>query len=102
MLLCITAKLGKNFRGLSKIVTKIEVSEVDIDSNDDEINKSFYTKSMDLSEYDFDLDEENSKNSSLKKGILISLVVIVMLIIIGVVMFFVLQNMNINLLDFFK
>lgn len=86
----------------SKIVTKIEVDEVEIKSSDNEIDKSFYTKSMDLSEYDFDFDEENSKKSVLKKGILIALIIVILLIIIGVVMFFILQSMNINLLDLFK
>lgn len=85
------------------IATKIEVEEIpNGDDQTQEIDNSFYTKSMDLSEQDFDFDELTEKKSSIKKGVLITLVVIVLLAIIGIVMFFVLQNTGIDLLSLFK
>jgi len=61
------------------------------DSNEDNtVDNSFYTKSMDLSECDFD--ELLDNKSSVKKGILITLIVIVMLLIIGVILFVILKN----------
>lgn len=88
---------------ISTLVTKIEVEEcVDDELNQKEIDDSFYTRSMDLSEHDFDFDELTEKKSSIKKGILITLIVIILLLIIAVVGFFVLKNMGINLMDYFK
>lgn len=88
---------------ISTLVTKIEVEEVSEDeSNTKEIDDSFYTRSMDLSAHDFDFDELSEKKASIKKGILITLIVIILLSIIAVVGFFALKNMGINLMDFFK
>ena len=83
--------------GTNAIVTKIKVEE-DCDGNKDEkeIDDSFYTKSMDLSELDFE--ELVEGKSSIKKGILIALIVIILLVIIGVVTFFALQHFGINII----
>lgn len=83
--------------GTSAVITKIKVDE-DCDENKDEkeIDDSFYTKSMDLSELDFE--ELVEGKSSIKKGILIALIVIILLIIIGIVTFFVLQHFGINII----
>lgn len=85
---------------IREIAVKIE--EENNEQDEEEIDNSFYTKSMDLSEHDFDFDELTEKKSSIKKGILITLVTIILLIIIGVVIFFVLQNAGLNIFDIFK
>ena len=66
---------------------------------DEEVDHSFYTRSMDLSEHDFDFDEEAERKSSVKRGVLISIIVIVLLLIIAVVGYFILQHFNINIKD---
>ena len=71
-----------------------EKEEVDDDEKKD-IDDSFYTRSMDLSEYDFE--EIIEGKTSVKKVLLIALVVIILLAIIGVVTFFVLQHFGIEL-----
>lgn len=88
---------------ISTLVTKIEVEEVNNDeSNTKEIDDSFYTRSMDLSAHDFDFDELTEKKASIKKGILITLIIIILLLIVAVVGFFILKNIGINLMDYFK
>lgn len=70
----------------------IDKNSFEEDTAEHEIDKSFYTKSMDLSEEDFDLDEEDrsfledAKMSSSKK-ILIILFVLVVLGIIGFIIY---------------
>lgn len=72
---------------------------VEEDEEDEEVDHSFYTRSMDLSEHDFDFDEEAERKSSVKRGVLISIIVIVLLLIIAVVGYFILQHFNINIKD---
>lgn len=59
------------------------------------IDKSFYTRSMDLSEEDFDMGEEK-KSSGFGRAILILFVILVLLAIIGVVAYFILKSMGID------
>ncbi len=77
---------------ISEIVKKIEDDSIE---EEKEIDDSFYTRSMDLSEYDFE--DLNDGKRSVKKGLLITLVIIILLAIIGVVTFFVLQNLGIKI-----
>ena len=89
----------------SEIVRKIQDEEDDEDNTiDEKVDDSFYTRSMDLSEHDFDFDESMERKSSLKRGILIFIITIILLAIIGVVTYFLLQhfNININIKDFIK
>lgn len=65
----------------------------DIENTKEDVDDSFYTKSMDLSEYDFEGFEYNGKSS--KKTIIIITIVIILLIIISIVMFFVLKKLQI-------
>ena len=67
-------------------------------SEEETIDNSFYTRSMDLSKDDFDF-SEYGKGVGFKKGLLITLVVIVLLLIICVVAYFILQSMGIKILD---
>lgn len=67
---------------------------VEEDTTEHEIDKSFYTKSMDLSEEDFDFDEEEEDRSFLEdakmstsKKILITLFVLVVLGVIGFIIY---------------
>ncbi len=66
------------------------------------IDESFYTRSMDLSKDDFDLDDDSDGSSSTKKIILITLVVILLIVIIAVVGFFICKAMGTNILDYIK
>lgn len=77
---------------ISKIVEIDDESKIETK----EIDDSFYTRSMDLSEYDFE--DLNPRKRNVKKGILIALVIIVLLAIIGVVAFFVLQKIGIKII----
>ena len=82
---------------------EIAVKVYDNDKETEEtVDNSFYTRSMDLSEHDFDEDME--RKYSIKKGILIFVVTIILLAIIVVVGYFVLQHfeININIKDWFK
>lgn len=83
------------------IVTKLEADAEDT-IEEKVIDDSFYTRSMDLSEHDFDFDEENERKSSVKRGVLISLVVIVLIAIILVVGYFTLEHFGINIKEFIK
>jgi len=80
----------------SDIVTKVE-----FDNDEDEVDESFYTKSMDLSKEDFDFDDIKEEAMSKKRGILIAFVSILLIAIIIVVLYFVLQYFEIDLLSFF-
>ena len=62
---------------------------------DSKIDDSFYTRSMDLSMYDFE--ELGSSKASWKKGLLIAILVIILLVIIGIVAFFILKKIGINI-----
>ena len=75
--------------------TEVEEKEEVDDGEKKDIDDSFYTRSMDLSEYDFE--EIIEGKTSVKKVLLIALVVIILLAIIGVVTFFVLQHFGIEL-----
>lgn len=84
----------------------IEEGNVQVSEDDEEANvdNSFYTRSMDLSEHDFDFDEDMERKYSVKKGILIFVVTVILLAIVVVVGYFVLQHfeININIKDWFK
>ena len=64
-------------------------------SEDGHLVNSFYTKSMDLSEQDFEMSEEFVEKRSIKKTLLIIFVIIILLAIIGVVGYFLLRSKNI-------
>lgn len=81
----------------SEIAVKIEPETSEDTKEETLMDNSFYTRSMDLSEHDFDFDEEAEKRSSIKKGILIFVIIIILLAIIGVVGYFVLQHFGINI-----
>lgn len=87
--------------GDSEIAKKIQ-NEQPLEEK--EIDDSFYTRSMDLSEHDFYFDESDEGKTSVKKVILITLIVVILLTIIAVVTFFVLQHFGIdlNISEWFK
>lgn len=64
-------------------------------TEDGHLVNSFYTKSMDLSEEDFEMSEEFVDNGKKKKTLLIILVVIILLSIIVTVAYFILKGKNI-------
>lgn len=69
----------------------------DSSDEEDKIDDSFYTRSMELSMHDFDFEEFGSNKTSWKKGVLIALLVVILLLIVGVVSFFVLKHLGINI-----
>ena len=77
-----------------KMLKDLEDQSV-IDSTTEEMDKSFYTKSMDLSEKDFDLNDMNEedrsfveeKEMSIGKKIFLIVLVTIVLIIIGYIIF---------------
>lgn len=85
-----------------EIAVKIEPDEYEDDNTKEEsrMDRSFYTRSMDLSEHDFDFDEEKERKSSIRRGILIFIITIVLLAIIGVVAYFTLQHFGIDVNKF--
>lgn len=83
------------------IVTKLEKDDEDT-MEEKVIDDSFYTRSMDLSEHDFDFDEEAERKSSVKRSVLISLVVIVLIVIILVVGYFTLQHFGVDIKEIIK
>lgn len=85
-----------------EIAVKIESNEYEDDNTKEEsrMDRSFYTRSMDLSEHDFDFDEEKERKSSIRRGILIFIITIVLLAIIGVVAYFTLQHFGIDVNKF--
>lgn len=99
-------KAPENYEGetTNSIAVKIDADEDD-DDNDDKKSKmddSFYTRSMDLSEEDFNFDEKKERRADIRKGILIFLIVVVLLAIIGVVVYFLLQHFNIDIQAWLK
>lgn len=88
----------------------IDTVKNDKDDNEDteeitktgKVDNSFYTRSMDLSEHDFDFDEETERRASVKHGILITVVIVLLLIIIAIVSYFILKNYGIDLLELLK
>jgi len=87
----------------------IDTVKIDEEEKDNEeltktgkVDNSFYTRSMDLSEHDFDFDEAAERKASVKHGVLITIVIILLLIIIAIVSYFILQNYGIDLLDLLK
>ena len=80
----------------------IDDKETSEKENDDVVDNSFYTRSMDLSEEDFNFDEKKEKSFAIKKGILIFVVVVILLAIIGIVTYFLLQHFNIDVQAWFK
>lgn len=87
----------------SEVATLVTTDD-DSDDNEDlenttskEIDDSFYTRSMELSKQDFDFDEIGDRKSSIKRGILIFVVIIVLLAIIAVVAYFVLPHFGIDI-----
>ena len=63
-------------------------------SDSGKIVNSFYTRSMDLSEQDFELRDEIKEENKAKRRIII-LVILIILIIIAIVSFFVLKKINV-------
>jgi len=81
-------------------VSKIELDEYpDSGKQEKEIDDSFYTRSMDLSEHDFEFDDITERKTSIKKGILITLIIIILLVITGVVAVFLLKNAGVDILE---
>lgn len=81
----------------------LQVNAPEIDDDDTEvkesfIDKSFYTRSMDLSEADFDFGDEINGSRG-KRVVLIIIVIVVLLVIIGVVGYFVLDKLGIDILS---
>lgn len=83
------------------IVTKLEKNDDDT-VEEKVIDDSFYTRSMDLSEHDFDFDEETEGKSSVKRGVLIFVIVTVIIAIVLVVGYFVLEHFGIDIKGIFK
>lgn len=73
------------------------IPKEDDEEEEQTVDNSFYTRSMDLSEQDFDFDEEIEHSSSIKKRILIIAITIILLAIIAVVIYFVLQHFGIKI-----
>ncbi|MBQ7136900.1 MAG: hypothetical protein IJO43_02850 [Bacilli bacterium] len=67
------------------------------DTEETEVDNSFYTRSMDLSEHDFDFDEETERKSSVKRNILIFVVTVVLLAILIVVGYFVMNHFGFDI-----
>lgn len=89
------------FSDLMATSTDIDLED---DKNDDlEVNKtkdghlinSFYTRSMDLSEEDFEMSDEFVEPNKNKKVLLIIMVILILLLILGTVGYFVLKWKNI-------
>lgn len=85
------------------------IDTVNVDDDEEEttyktgkVENSFYTRSMDLSEHDFDFDEETERKTSVKHGILITVVIVLLLVIIAIVGYFILQHYGIDLLQLLK
>ena len=99
-------KAPENYEGetTNSIAVKIDADEDDDDDDDkkSKMDDSFYTRSMDLSEEDFNFDEKKERRADIRKGILIFLIVVVLLAIIGVVVYFLLQHFNIDIQAWLK
>lgn len=79
-----------------EILAKESSQEKDEDQNDEDkkIVNSFYTKSMDLSEYDFEIKDEIALENKEKRKILI-LVVLIVLVVLAIVSVFILKKIDI-------
>lgn len=64
-------------------------------TEDGHLVNSFYTRSMDLSEQDFEMSEEFVEDNKKKRVVLIVVVILVLLLIIGVISYFLLKYKNI-------
>jgi len=62
-----------------------------------EVDDSFYTRSMDLSEHDFDFDEETERKTSIKRNILIFIVTVVLIAVFAIIGYFLLEHFGINI-----
>jgi len=71
------------------------------DTEENEVDDSFYTRSMDLSEHDFNFDEEDERKSTVKRNILIFVVTIVLLAILAIVGYFVMNYFGFDIKEFF-
>ena len=80
----------------------MKIDEDDDDDDEVKVDNSFYTRSMDLSEHDFDFDEETEHKSSVKRTILITVVTIVLIAIIAVVAYFLLPTFGIDINTWLK
>ena len=89
---------------ITGLIDTVQINESDEEETEQtgKVDNSFYTRSMDLSEHDFDFDEETERKTSIKRGILISVVIVVLLAIVAVVGYFILQHMGIDLIEWFK
>ena len=84
---------GTNTKSVDDMSMEEKTVEVDNNDDDDEnqIDKSFYTKSMDLSEEDFEQDEEDksfidsSNSSNVKKIVTVVLVLLIIALIAYVI-----------------
>lgn len=75
--------------------TKTEEMEKINKTEDGHLVNSFYTRSMDLSEQDFEMSEEFVEDNKKKKVVLIVVVILVLLLIVGVIGYFLLKFKNI-------
>ena len=64
-------------------------------TEDGHLVNSFYTRSMDLSEQDFEMSEEFVEDIKKKKVVLIIIVILILLLLVGVVSYFLLKYKNI-------
>lgn len=77
-----------------EILNEIDENEDEAEEEDDKLINSFYTKSMDLSEHDFEFKEEIIEENKEKRKILI-LVVLIILVLIAIGSIFILKKINI-------
>ena len=77
-----------------EILNEIDESEDEVVEDDGKLINSFYTKSMDLSEQDFEFKEEIIEENKEKRKILI-LVVLIILVLIAIGSIFILKKINI-------
>ena len=73
---------------------KLDLDEDEVVEEDGKLVNSFYTKSMDLSEQDFEIKEEIAEENREKRKILI-LVVLIVLVLIAIASIFILKKINI-------
>ena len=73
---------------------KLDLEEDEVVEEDGKLVNSFYTKSMDLSEQDFEIKEEIAEENKEKRKILI-LVVLIVLVLIAIASIFILKKINI-------
>lgn len=73
---------------------KLDLEEDEVVEEDGKLVNSFYTKSMDLSEQDFEIKEEIAEENKEKRKILI-LVVLIVLVLVAIASIFILKKINI-------